>query len=102
MLLEIPNLHIAPNAHIDWIFSIPDSLRSITSATQFIGFSTPAIGVTLMWGQTGSDRDGHPLGGIKVWYTINPDGSAWKNYRMLVEKQGGSTEDYFSAQFNTF
>ena len=88
-----------PGEELDWIISVEVSPFTIT---QFIGLSAPVIGVTLMWGHTGNDRDGHLLGGTKRWYTIDGDGRVRQHFRFLVKKDGGSSDDFFNAQFHTF
>ena len=100
MTIEIGPCFQKPGETLDWIFST--RRLPIFGISQFIGLSLPAIGVTVMWGFTGNDRDGNLLGGVKRWYTIENDGSAWQHFRFLVAKEGGDTSDFFNAQFNVF
>jgi hypothetical protein len=102
MPFEVGPIFLKPGETADAIVWFPESKASVFSVTQFIGLSTPAIGAMLMWGFTGTDRDGNLLGGTKRWYEIHADGSAFQFFRFLVKKEGGSIEDFFQVQFNTF
>jgi hypothetical protein len=88
-----------PGDTLDWIFWFPYSEH-----LHFLGVGETAINVTYMWGITGTDRDGKPLGGLKRWYTIESSQplTVLQWFRTLISKEGGGTDDFFRVDVYAF